>query len=146
MNDEDKLIQSFKTLNIIYMALGAGMLMSSAVFVFLVGSGNAITKPELADVLKMVVPVIAVSGYIGGKFLYGTMAKKSKVETTDQTKRFTNYQTAFLIVWALLEGPGLFAAISYYLTGDQIFLAFFALVFLGYLFSKPSVNKFQQDF
>ncbi len=145
MADEDKLAQSFKTLNIIYMALGAGMIMSSAVFVFLIGSKTIIPQPGLAEVFKIVVPVLAVSGYIAGKFLYGMNSKKSK-EEPDPMKKFANYQTSCLIVWALLEGSGLFSAIAYLQTADQLFLAFFAMIFLGYLFSKPSMIKFQQDF
>ncbi len=146
MLQENNFEQKFKVINIIYLALGAGMLLSLVMFVFMIESGVAqVVDESIADILKIVVVVIAISGYGAGKFLYGMNAKKSKVETNVITK-LNNYQTACLIVWAMLEGPGLFACIAYFMTGDKLFLAFFSMIFMGYVLSKPSVSKFQQDF
>ena len=145
MEEDDNLLQSFKIINIIYMALGAGMITSSVIFMFLVQSGNAAMNPGLTDILKIVVPVIAVVGFAAGRFLYTTSGKKSK-EETNQSVKINNYRTACLIVWATIEGPGLFSSIAYFITGNQLFLIFFGMIFMGYLFSKPAITKFQQDF
>jgi hypothetical protein len=145
MQQEDNLTPAFKTLNIIYMALGAGMLLSIAVFIFLVRSGGTPSAPDLAGTMKIVVPVLGISCFGIGRFLYGMSAKKSKEETSESIK-LNNYRTASLIVWATTEGPALFASVAYYLTGDPVFLAFFAIIFLGFRFSRPSIEKFQQDF
>ena len=144
MQDDDNLIQSFKSINILFIALGAGMLLTSIVMVYMVQVG-AVVNPDLSDVLEIVVPVLGASGFVAGKFMYGMNAKKSK-EETDPYVKINNYRIACLIVWVLMEGPGLFASISYFLTGDRIFLLFFSMIFMGYYFNKPSIAKFQQDF
>jgi hypothetical protein len=145
MQQEDNLIPVFKTLNILYRALGVGMLLSIVVFICMVKFNTSPPNSDLADIMKIVVPVLGISCFGAGRFLYKMNAKKSKEETNEFSK-LNNYRTASLIVWATLEGPALFAAVAYYLTGDQIFLAFFVVIFLGFIFSRPSIGKFQQDF
>jgi hypothetical protein len=142
---EDTLTPVFKMLNIIYIALGVGMLLSIAVFIFLIRTSVARADSGLAGILTIVVPVVGISSFGAGRFLYKMNAKKSK-EETDVAVKLNNYRAASIIVWATMEGPALFSAVGYYLTGDQIFLLFFSVIFLGFIFSKPSIEKFQQDF
>jgi hypothetical protein len=137
---------AFKTLTIIYMALGMGMILSTGVFYFLIESGNGPTQnAELVQVFTIVVPVIAVSCIGAGRFLYNKGAEKSRNEM-DIQKKFALFQSHNLIVWAMLEGPALFSVIAYWLTGDPLFLVFFAMIFAVFIFSKPSISKFQQEF
>jgi hypothetical protein len=141
----DNLVQQFKMINIIYLALGAGMLFSVAMFAFMVESGTVPVNNDLTFALQIAVPVLAVAGFAAGKFMYSMFGKKAKEDSNDANK-IMQYRTATIIVWALLEGPGLFAGISYFMTGNKIFLAFFAMIFVGFIISKPSISKFQQDF
>ncbi len=142
---EDMLTPAFKALNIVYIALGVGMLMSIAVFIFLIKTSVTPADSGLTGILSIVVPVLGISCFGAGRFLYNLNAKKSK-EETDVKVKLNNYRAASIIVWATMEGPALFSAVGYFLTGDQIFLLFFSIIFLGFIFSKPSIEKFQQDF
>ncbi|HVD96962.1 MAG TPA: hypothetical protein VNB90_02080 [Cytophagaceae bacterium] len=128
------------------MALGIGMILTLSVFYFLVESGNGPGQDAtLSSVFSIVVPVLGVMSFVVGKYLYKQGGTKSKA-VEDISKKFVLYQTHCLIVWALLEGAALFAAIVYLITADPLFLVFFAMIFAGYVLSKPSVAKFQQDF
>jgi hypothetical protein len=142
---DENLTRYFKFTTIIYLAIGVAMIMTSLLFIFLIESGTTPSNPELSGLLKIIVSVLGISGFMGGRFLYQNLAQKSKGETIPMTK-LSNHRTASIIVWALLDGPGIFSSVAYFLTGDQIFLVIFALIFLGYLFSKPTMAKFQQDF
>lgn len=146
MEQGNNLAERFRALTIIYIALGAGMVISIALFYFMLASGTAVgLDAGTSDILKIVVVVIAMSGFGAGKFIYGMNAKKSQ-ELTDPVAKFNSFQTTCIITWALLEGPGIFASVAYFMSGDSIFLAFFSMIFLGYIFNKPTVAKFQQDF
>ena len=145
MESNDNLVQQFKIINIIYYALGAGMLMSAAMFTFMIQSGAMPVEDSLSGIMKFVVPAMGVGSFAIGKLLYNNFAAKSK-EETDETVKINNYRTASLIQWATLEGSGLFSSICYLITGDPLFLVFFAMIFVGYILSKPSISKFQQDF
>jgi hypothetical protein len=137
---------AFKTINIIYMALGMGMILSTGVFYYLVESGNGSGQStDLVQVFTIVIPVLAVSCIGAGRFLYNKGAEKSRNEM-DVQKKFALFQTHNLIVWAMLEGPALFSSVAYLLTGDPLFLVFFAMIFAVFIFSKPSISKFQQEF
>ncbi len=145
MEPEDRISIAFKTINLIYMALGMGMILSLGVFYFLVENKTEVPNAELVPVFSFAVPLMGIAGFLGGRYLYKQGSVKSKNET-DLQKKLALYQTHMLIVWALLEGPALFASIVYLLTGDALFLVFFAMIFSGFVFSKPSIAKFQQDF
>lgn len=142
---EDEVIPAFKIINTIYLAIGAGMLITAGVFYYLVESGGTVTDSQLASILQIAVLVAGVGGFGAGRYLYGTFSARSKAETMISQK-LTHYRTALLISWAAIEGPGLFALVAYLLSGDQLFLAFFAMIFLVFVFTRPTVSKFQQDF
>lgn len=145
MQEEDSITPAFKTLSIIYYALGAGMLFSLVVFYILVSQGGNPGNGDLVLILSIVVPVMGIIGFGGGRYLAASFAQKSRF-TTNVAQKFTYYRTACLISWAMLEAPALLSGVAYFLTGDSLFSAFFAMIFLVFLFNRPSITKFQQDF
>ena len=145
MQQNINLEERIRTLTIIYLALGASMILSLSTFVFMVETGIAASYMGMEFFLRVLVIVIGIGGFGAGKFLYGMNAKKSK-ELADLSDKFNMYQTSCIIVWAMFEGPALIASGAYFITGDKLFIVFFSMIVIGYLFNKPSIPKFQQDF
>ena len=112
----------FRVLKILHLALLAGLTLLLLISIVL-----HLVNHNTNESLEMPLQVVAVILSVGTLFLGFNMFKKrialirNSLEPAE--KRMEMYRGACIVWWALLEGPGLFAIISFILTGNYAFFA-----------------------
>lgn len=98
------------------------------------------TSTDGSDMLLFAVPVVALLGYFGSKFLFKKMISSLNENDSLETK-LKKFQSASHIKYALIEVPALFALFMYYNSGNALPLVI-AICLLAYLFvQKPNKNS-----
>ncbi len=131
--------QYFSGLRILQLAFLAGLILLSAISFFLVFTGSMGKNSELNDILTILVPGLFVAGIIGSYFI----AKNRLLTLVDKdlNEKLSGYRAVMILKIALLEGPALFAIISYMLTGNNLFLGLAMIAVLLILFINPTREK-----
>jgi hypothetical protein len=115
-------MDNFRVLKILHLALVAGLTM-----LLLIALVLHFVNRNHDESLEIPLQVIAIILSVGGLFFGFNQFKKKVAEARNSTepaeKRLELYRAACIIWWALLEGPGLFATISFILTGNYAFFA-----------------------
>ncbi len=132
--------ETFKTLNIIYLALIGGQLAFFAVVFFVLKPA-----PQEDDFFQMLVPIVSIMTIVASFFIY-KMLKEKATEMDSLEDKVTHYRTSNIVRYALVEGGNLFAIVVFLLTGQTFLLAFFALGLIVFFFYRPSVQGFINDF
>lgn len=102
------------------------------------------TSTDGSDRLLFLVPVLALLGYFGGKFLFKKMTFSLKENDSLETK-LKKFQTASHIKYALIEAPAFFALFVYYNSGNALPLVI-AICLLAYLFvQKPNKDSIRKE-
>ena len=131
-----------RTLSIIHYSLCVGLLLFMAFAYWQVGSFNVGT--DNGDVFVYIVPIVAMAGYFGSKFVYQNPIKNLPKDEKLQTK-LARYQIASLIRYALIEGPAILALIAYLQSGTAMYLAI-AIALMVYLFvQRPSLDRLLRE-
>src|SRR3569623_1585875 len=112
--------QYLKTLFVLGYALIAGMVMFSIISIVVSNSnGNSgfISDEQERSIFYVVVAVM-VAGGIGASFAVFNSRLQVVKQKNSLTEKLQGYRAAVIMRYALLEGPGLFSIIVYFLTGD----------------------------
>jgi hypothetical protein len=130
--------QYFRILTILHLSMCAGtilflIVMAAMRFLGAAGEGD----PALNHLLMPIAVVVVAVGCLGSHFLY-KLRLKSVRNLTGLGAKLAVYRSLMIVRWALLEGPALFTVVCYFLTGNQLLLAFAALPVLMLLVSRPS--------
>lgn len=145
--DQQALTAQMRTHSIIYAALGAGQLFTMLVIYMISSMNGTPQNPDLVLPLQIAVASLAAAGIGAGIFLYNSKATQARSSSMSVEQKFTQYRTACIIQWATCEGPALFSAVAYFMTGDATFLVLFGAILLYFLFRlRPSVDAFNRDF
>jgi hypothetical protein len=135
----------FRTLKIIFFALILGQVFFALVS-YLLNKDMAMTvlEKELINVLKYLLPVFILGGYLSSKLMF---SKNLKTAISRQTlsEKLTDYRTALIIRFALLEGASFITTLVYLLTGNAIFLGFAVIVIVIFLTMMPSAARAVKD-
>ena len=107
------------------------------VFAYVVQSGQTELNDELSYVLVPVSLVFAVGGFLAGQFIYKSHLTRLKSLSTP-AEQWAAYRSAIIVRWALVEGPSIFACVSYLLTGQSQFLILASGLLVYFLTLKPS--------
>ena len=115
----------FRALKILHFALLGGMTLAVIIMFVLRYTITLNQKFDIAT--EKIFQVIAVLLSLGG-LLLGFNRFRSKVAALRQSlepaaQRMAAYRTACIAWWALLEMPGLFGGICFFLTGNYAFFA-----------------------
>ena len=127
----------FQAMSVIHLGMIAGLLLFSGIIYFM---GMAHNDDSLAEIFRYLVPgfaaiAILAGRFIGGKILAGVDPQSSLGE------KLAVFRNASILRWAMVEGVGLFAVITYFLTGNQMLLIV-ALACAAYLFTlRPTPAK-----
>lgn len=135
----------FKSLQIITLALPAGIVMFLAVS-FLVNTQPLTLLP--ADEQSPILTYIALAMAVVSAFLSNVLFQKalSKIDTGQLLrKKFSMYTSAYIIRFALLEGAGLFNVSVFLLTGVLLNAFIAAAIVLLMLIFRPSRQKATDD-
>ncbi len=114
---------TFKVIKLIHLGVSTALLLCIAVFIFLVQSGYAKSEDaSLERTLQTVAVVLSVSiMWIGfNKFKRAMMTARNN--PGDGAERMRQYSAACITWWAMIEMPGIFAAICYLLTQNFVFV------------------------
>ncbi|MBK7099106.1 MAG: hypothetical protein IPH58_13080 [Sphingobacteriales bacterium] len=135
--------QYFSGLRILHMAFFAGLILFSAVSFFLVFTGSMGKNSELNGILTILVPGLLVAGIISSYFI--AKNRLSTLVDKNLNEKLSGYRVVMILKIALLEGPALFAIISYLLTGNNLCLGLAMLAVLLILFINPSREKVAEE-
>jgi len=142
---ENQPTPSLLPVKIVVGALMMGMVTMTVVIVALVEMG--MFKPQRNDVLLMAVaamwPVLTVTAFAMGLLVKRQAREQWKGSGGDQEALLQPYATGVILQAALMEGGGLFGAIVFFLTGEQLALLApgLSVAMLGLVF--PTEGRFQ---
>lgn len=132
----------YKALLIIYMALLAGQIAFAGVAVFLVQQN--IFRPGMRELENIFLPmavILALVCIVAGNKIFKNRTQNSADQEQPLAARFSDYRAVSILRWAMLEGPCLFAIISFMLTANYLFLLIAGLLLVVFGSSYPSKNK-----
>lgn len=130
-----------KTLQMIHLALCGGVFLFALITLFLnremmfFDANPQSTKPY--NPIAPIVGLITLSGSIF--FSKNLLSKIDKSESAEM--KINQYQSAFIISAALLEGGALFNLVVFFLTQNAFFLLFAAANWLFLIFKHPTKDK-----
>jgi cytochrome bd-type quinol oxidase subunit 2 len=133
----------FRILKILHFALAMGQLLFAGVTLLLVfGKNSSYQQNAIHEVLifAYLVPFVALTGLAVSIFVFKNHLAKIKNKNSLEQKTGL-YQTAQIIRWAAIEGPGLFALVIFLLTGNSIIFGIFGLLILYFVSLYPSREK-----
>jgi hypothetical protein len=110
----------------------------------LISRGDKANAPAADIKWVYVLPVVLIIGLASAWFLFKAMVKKIDPGIRLQDK-LPKYASALIIRSALLELPGLLAAIVAYLTFETFYLGGAFLIFLAFILLRPSRHTIAED-
>ena len=102
------------------------------------------TETDESNTLLYLVPVLALLGYFGSKYLFNKMLSGLK-ESDALIEKLKKCQSASHVKYALIEAPAFFALFVYYDSGNALPLVI-AICLLAYLFvQKPNKDNITKE-
>lgn len=119
-----------------------GLILFCAIAFFLHNSGafEPVAK-DLDHPLQVIVIILAAAGFFIGNNYFKRKVLQQAQEPQIPQDKMAIYRHASIIQWALLEGPAIFAVISFVLTGNFAFLALAATVLILFTLAFPARQK-----
>ncbi|GGI29034.1 hypothetical protein [Pedobacter mendelii] len=130
-----------KTLQIIHFALCGGVFLFALVTIFLNREMMFFdANPATTAAFNPIFPVVGLVTLSAGIFFFKNVI--SKIDTSDDVdSKISQYQTAFIISAAMLEGAALFNIVGLFLTHNTFFLLFAAVNFIFLVLKRPTKDK-----
>lgn len=133
-----------RTYKIIYLALGLGMLLFTAISFYIKRSEAFFEIPNSDDVFFVIGPATLVAGMVIGNFLYQKLSQPIRTDLPLK-RRVSAYFTSNIIRFALIESP-VFVLVLIFLTGGNLFYLLFTLIGLIYFITlQPKNQKMIKD-
>ncbi len=135
----------FKGLKVVHFALMAGLVFFILVTVLLLQAGEFdMGDGEFTTLLGYVVLLFGAGAIIASQVVFKARLKKIKM-ITGLPEKLTEYRSALIVRYALLEAPAFFGIVAALLTGELLFLGLAAIIILLFLFISPSATKAGND-
>jgi hypothetical protein len=135
----------FKILDILYFSLLAGQIIFALITLYLNLSGTINAQHnEFRDIFLVLVPIFVAAGIYASHIMYKNRINITKEKLT-LIEKMSDYRSALLLRWALLEFPSFFSIIAFFLTGDFFFLGITALIIVFFINIKPNIEKASID-
>ncbi|MFK7811246.1 MAG: hypothetical protein AB8B59_02055 [Maribacter sp.] len=131
-----------RILTIIHASLSLGLVIFAGFAYLQNGSFSATNNAD--DLFIYVVPVIAMAGYFGSKFVYQNLIRNLPKEES-LSKKMQRYQIANIFKFALLEGPAFLALGIYYISGNALHLVIGLSLLVYLFFQRPSFEKLKSE-
>jgi hypothetical protein len=114
----------FKTLKILHTAMLFGFGIFIVIGFFIPAEEMRMKEDDktIETIFQSVAAVLSLGSLLIGFNLFKKRMMASRNINKPAEKRFEIYRGACIMWWALLEAPGLFAIISYVLTGNKVFI------------------------
>jgi hypothetical protein len=129
----------FKTINLIFFALIAGI-SAFSIIVYTLIDKSIFVIPTTNDIFVFIVPAICVVGIVVGKLMYtkltGPITSEKPIE-----KRIQILSSAMIVRYALTEGPALLSIVIVMLSENLFYYLFTALMLVVFVSLKPNKDK-----
>ncbi|AUC83688.1 MFS transporter [Lacinutrix sp. Bg11-31] len=127
---------NIKTLQIIHLALCAGVIVAYIVLSNINSSGDIFNTSEVStdDYLYIAIPLIA---FVASNFIYKFLLKKADKNATEDFN-LSVFQTASIARWAILEGSAFIILIL-----KPEFILFGILILIYLILLRPTENRFK---
>ncbi|WP_117883281.1 hypothetical protein [Aureibaculum luteum] len=132
----------FKTLQIIYGALIAGIVVFSVVAFILIDT--PVYDIDITNIFTIVVPIMAVGSIFFSDSVYQSMVKRISPNNTLNSK-LAQYQIATIVKGAWLEAPALIAIVAAFQSNNIIFLFVSILMAVIMYLKFPKKEIFKQE-
>lgn len=130
---------------VMFFALIMGQLFFAAFAVVLVQvKGMNIGKTNLDEVFMYLVPIITLTGILGGFMVFRSKLALIK-ENKDLLEKFAQYRSVLIMRWALFEGPSFISIIAYLITSNFVYLVIAGLIIGVFLMTIPSRETLEKD-
>lgn len=126
---------AFKAFKTLHLAVAGTMLAAVLVLAFI--PPGRVGDPSLDRTLQAVSVLLSAGIIWIGFNLFKRNMLAARNSTEPGVVRLSKYRTACFIWWAMIEGPGLFAAVCYFLTGNYAFIALAGFHLLLLLLFRP---------
>jgi hypothetical protein len=132
------------TLNIIFAAQMLTLLIFSGVLMWLNSSEQVLPVEDVGQIFHYIVPIITITTLAASYMVFKMMIGKIN-PSLDLKQKLPKYQVAVIVRSALLELPGLLAAVAALITGDMLFLLASLLVIFLFLMVRPTPFRIAED-
>ena len=143
-SDPAELKNQMRITNTIYYSLVTGLLIFFIVLMVLIQGKHSSTAKEVDTIFTIIVPVFGLMMMFISRMIYNQMLAKFDVNVALQQK-ITNYRTAKIISWAIIEGACFFALVATMLTSNYLYVAVFVFLFGYFFLMKPSKESLIRD-
>ncbi|MCK7590742.1 hypothetical protein M0G43_09165 [Subsaxibacter sp. CAU 1640] len=99
---------------------------------------------DFSDIFMIIVPIVAVSGLMLSRVVFNKQLETVQ-SLTDLKSKMERYQTARLIMYALIEGPALFALVLFLNSENAFFLLIALGMILYFIILKPTSHGVETD-
>ena len=130
----------FKAILVVHIAFIIGLVFFGLISFLLQLKGFGSIGQEINTAFIYLVPIIAIGGIIGSKLIF----KRKLNDCSNKSnlyEKLTEYRSALIIKFAIIEGATFISIISYLLTGDLILLAIAGLLIIVFLTYRPTKEK-----
>ena len=144
--------QYFKSLSGLCYALIGGMVLFMVIAVVATLNGVQLEggRANLSDVhapnsVFYIVLAVFVLGGITGSFNLFKKKLTAAKQKASLSEKLQDYRAAIIIRYALLEGPGLFSIIVYFIIGEMTVLTATVVIILLMVYARPDRDKLIND-
>jgi hypothetical protein len=144
MNKDDNY---FRTLNVLFVALIAGLGMFLALTYWMIGKGDfpIMNDPETNYILSTIGILVAIVAIPLAFYLFRQRGENSK-RYSDRSDKKEIYRSAIITKLALMEMAGLTNVVMYMISGEKQGLLLSIMIIIVMLISKPGESQFMNDF
>jgi len=134
----------FKANQIVHIAFIIGLVFFALISFFLQLQGFGSLGQEFNRASVFIVPVIAICGIIASKLTFKRKLNDC-IGKTSLKDKLTEYRSALIIKFAIIEVATFITILSYLLTGDLILLAIVGFLIIVFATYRPSKEKLFLD-
>jgi uncharacterized paraquat-inducible protein A len=132
---------TFKTLQIIFLALLLGQLAFAIVGNMVLNEQNGIDTGALIYFVPVfLVAMVVLSFYIFNNRMANVSLKASLEE------KFKTYRNSSIIRWSMIEIGNLLAIVAAIVEGNSLYLMFFAVGLIAFATTRPNIEEFTKRF
>jgi len=116
------------------------------VFYYILASEDMSPSKKTVDISFLYISYIVAIAAVPVVFKIYDIFKNKSIKEKDLEAKLQKYQSAFILKAAIFEFAGILLLVAFYLNGIYEPLYMFAIIIIAFLFNKPSVNRFNDDF
>lgn len=130
--------------NTIYYSLITGLLLFFTVVIVLIQDKAPAAGEELDNIFTIIVPIFGLIIMFLSRMIYNQMIRKYDASSS-LIHKISNYRTAKIISWAMIESASLLALVATMLTSNYLYVAVFIFLFGYFFLMKPSKESLIRD-